>query len=240
MLSDFPAATPHGEIREIFKDVFIVTGSVMMVPEIQISRNMIILREGETLTLISTIRLNDGGLKALDALGQVKNIVKLGAYHLGVHNGLDDAFYAQRYAANLWALDGMAHRDGLESSHILRPDGDMPVKRTSLFTYDSSKMPEAMLLLQKEGGILISADSLQNWAEADEFFSENAAKRMQQAGFIRPANVGPEWLRVCQPDRQEFGKVAELEFAHLMPSHGAPILDTAKEEFKTTFEKLPI
>jgi len=237
MQSDFPAATPHGEIRQIFEDVFIVTGSVMMAPEVQISRNMIILREGEALTLISTVRLNDKGLRALDALGRVKNIVKLGAYHLGVHNGLDDPFYADRYVPNVWALDGMEHRDGLTTSHVPRPGGDMPVTQASLFTYHSSTMPEGMLLLHRDGGILISADSLQNWAEVDEFFSENAAIRMQQAGFIQPANVGPEWLRVCQPEPQEFARVAELEFTHLLPSHGTPILNTAKEEFITTFAK---
>ncbi len=237
MQSDFPAATPHGEIRQIFEDVFTVTGSVMMAPEMQISRNMIILREGDALTLISTVRLNEEGLKALDALGRVENIVKLGAYHLGAHNGLDDPFYAHRYAPKLWALGGMEHRNGLETTHILRPGGDMPVGQASLFTYDSSKMPEGMLLLHKEGGILVSADSLQNWAEVDAFFSESAATRMQQAGFIQPANIGPEWLRVCQPEPQEFANVAELDFVHLMPSHGTPILNTAKEEFKHTFSK---
>lgn len=237
MQSNFPAATLHGEIREIFEDVFTVTGSVMMVPQVQISRNMIILREGDALTLISTVRLHDDGLKALDAMGRVENIVKLGAYHLGAHNGLDDPFYSHRYAPKLWALDGMEHHDGLETTHILRPGSNMPVKQASLFTYDSSKMPEGMLLLDKEGGILISADSLQNWAEADEFFSEIAAVRMQQAGFIQPANIGPEWLRVCQPKPQEFAKVAELDFTHLLPSHGTPILNTAKEEFKATFAK---
>ncbi|WIY24509.1 hypothetical protein [Parasedimentitalea psychrophila] len=239
MQSDFPIATPHGEIRQIFKDVFIVTGSVMMVPGIQLSRNMIILREGEALTLISTVRLNDQGLKALEALGRVENIVKLGAYHLGVHNGLDDPFYVDRYAANLWAVDGMQHRGGLRTTHSLRPGGEMPVTQASLFTYDSSKMPEGMLLLHKEGGVLVSADSLQNWAEVDEFFSKNAAIRMQQAGFIKPANIGPEWLRVCQPEPKEFARVAELDFAHLIPSHGTPILNTAKEEFQTTFAKQP-
>ena len=239
MQSEFPAPTPHGEIREIFEDVFLVTGSVMMAPEVQISRNMIILREGEALTLISTVRLNDEGLKALDALGRVDSVVKLGAYHLGVHNGLDDPFYVDRYAAKLWALESMEHKGSLRTTHPLRPGSNMPVTKASLFTYDSSKMPEGMLLLHRDGGILISADSLQNWAEVDEFFSENAAIRMQQAGFIQPANVGPEWLRVCQPEPHEFARVAELEFTHLLPSHGTPILNTANEEFRTTFAKQP-
>lgn len=96
MNTDFPAAKSHGEIREIFKDVFVVTGSVMMVPQMQVSRNMIILGAGEALALISAVRLNEQSLKALDALGTVENIVKLGAFHLGVLNSLGDPFYIDR------------------------------------------------------------------------------------------------------------------------------------------------
>lgn len=80
-MTQFPAQTPHSEIQEIFPDVFFVTGSVDMMPGIRISRSMTILRDGDALTLISPIRLDEAGLKALDALGRVENIVKLGAYH---------------------------------------------------------------------------------------------------------------------------------------------------------------
>ena len=32
MGKEYPPATPHGEIKEIFEDVFFVTGSVVMAP----------------------------------------------------------------------------------------------------------------------------------------------------------------------------------------------------------------
>lgn len=54
---------------------------------IQVSRNMIILLQGHELTLISAVRLNDRGLQQLDRLGQVRHVVKLGAYHLDAKNG---------------------------------------------------------------------------------------------------------------------------------------------------------
>jgi len=238
MSNSFPPATAHGEIREIFEDVFFVTGSVLMVPGMQLSRNMIILREGDELTLVSTVRLDEEGLKSLDALGQVKNIVKLGAYHLGAHNGLDDPFYVDRYSAKLWALEGMAHNAGFQTTNLLRTGEEMPVRDASLFVYESSKMPEGMLLLEKNNGILIAADSLQNWAKTDEYFSELAATRLTQAGFIKPANIGPEWLRTCQPQPADFAKVLQLEFAHLLPSHGSPILKEAKAQFTHTFRTL--
>ncbi len=235
MSYDFPPATPHDEIHEVFPDVFHVTGSVEIMPGMRISRAMTILRDGDALTLISPIRLSDEGLAALDALGRVTNIVKLGGYHLGAKNGLDDPFYVDRYKAKLWALEGMEHKGGLIPDQILSEDGDMPVDGLSLFTYQSSTLPEAMFLLHREGGILIAADSLQNWTEPDAFFTEIAAERMGQAGFFKPANIGPEWLRFCKPDAVEFDRVAHLDFKHLLPSHGSPLLSNAKEALLNTF-----
>lgn len=232
---EFPKVQPHGKIREVFPDVFHVTGSVEMVPGMRISRAMTILRDGQTLTLVSPIRLNDEETQVLDGLGRVENIVKLGGYHLGAQNGLDDPFYVDRYGAKLWALEGMEHKGGLTPDRFLRVGGEMPAHSLSLFVYDSSRLPEAMFLLDREGGILIAADSLQNWIEPDEFFTEMAAVRMAQAGFFKPASIGPEWRRFCQPDDKEFLKVAELEFCHLLPSHGTPLLNTAKQDLIAGF-----
>ncbi|WP_412552624.1 hypothetical protein [Shimia sp. MIT1388] len=232
---NFPSATPHGDICEIFPDVFHVTGSVDMVPGMRISRAMTILRDGDALTLVSPIRLSDAGLAQLDALGRVESIVKLGGYHLGAQNGLDDPFYVDRYQATLWALEGMEHKGGLTTDRVLRAGEKMPARDLSLFTYDTSTRPEGMFLLAREGGILITADSLQNWVKPDVFFSKIAAERMGQAGFFKPANVGPEWLRFCTPDASEFERVAALTFQHLLPSHGTPLLHHAKEALLKTF-----
>jgi len=65
----------------------------------------------------------------------------------------------------------------------------MPIKGFSLFNYVSSKLPEGLLLLNKEDGILISCDSLQNWIEPDTFINEMALERLKEFGFIKPANV---------------------------------------------------
>ncbi len=202
-----------------------------MAPGLQISRNMIVVRSGTSLTLISTVRLNDAGLKALDALGQVEHVMKLGAFHLGDKNGLDDAFYVDRYDAQLWALPGMEHKDGLVTSDTLVVNGPLPIEDASLFVYETSKMPEGMILLQRGGGTLVSADSLQNWTEVDPFFSEEGGSKMQSFGFIKPANIGPQWRRVCEPQQKDFTRIAELPFRHLLPSHGKPILNTAKQQF---------
>jgi len=235
--SIYPEATVHGEIEEVFKDIFFVTGSVLMAPNLRLSRNMIIIREGNSLSLICAIRLDSAGIDKLDALGKVENVIKLGAYHLGGKNGLDDPFYVNRYKAKLWAISGMEHKMGLETTNCLSVQGQLPFSEGAFFVYETSKMPEGLILIKKEGGILISADSLQNWIHIDPCFSELGGTKMQKGGFIQPANIGPQWFRMCQPNQSDFDKVEELDFQHLLPSHGVPIKNTAKEQYKSTFKR---
>jgi hypothetical protein len=93
-MDELPELLPHGELEEIFPDIFVVKGQMKLGPgrAIHFSRNMTVVREGEDLTLFNVVRLDDAGLAALDALGRVAKLVKLGSYH-----GRDDAFYCRRY-----------------------------------------------------------------------------------------------------------------------------------------------
>jgi hypothetical protein len=109
----FPPAPPHGELREIFDGVHFVTGQVRIGSPIpmRLSRSMTVVRSGESLALLNSMRLDDDGLKALDALGKVEHVIRIGAFH-----GMDDPFYQQRYGATVWALAGSAYMRGFEAS----------------------------------------------------------------------------------------------------------------------------
>jgi len=236
-MSQYPEGTVHGDIQALFDYVFFVQGSVMMAPGFQVSRNMIIVREGADLTLISAVRLDDAGLKALDALGKVKHVMKLGAYHLGSKNGLDDAFYLDRYQAKFWAMPGMKHKDDLVTDIELTEEGELPFSKAKFMAIPSSKMPEGVIILKKNHGVMIAADSFQNWL-ADEYFSENSLIQMQKMGFIRAANIGPEWRRVCEPVKADFERILSEGFQHLLPSHGQPLLSHAKSAFSKTLDEV--
>ena len=70
MTYHFPPALPHGKLEQLFDDLFFVTGTMKMKsPPLTFSRNMTILREGNSLTLINSVRLDEDGLAQLDALG---------------------------------------------------------------------------------------------------------------------------------------------------------------------------
>jgi len=236
-MSQYPDVTAHSDIQTLFENVFFVQGSVMIAPNFQISRNMIIVREGHDLTLISSVRLSEEGLKALDKLGQVKHVIRLGAYHLGAQNGLDDAFYLDRYQAKYWLMEGMTSASDSAAHKVLKDNSELPFTGAIFISYPSSNMPEGLILLERNNGILISADSFQNWL-ADDYFSDNALVMMQKMGFIRPANIGPEWLRHCEPDKVDFDRILTQKFRHLIPSHGVPILQTAKQELQQTVSEL--
>ncbi|RJG36133.1 hypothetical protein [Motilimonas pumila] len=74
----FYPVQPHGHVKRLFKDIYMVTGSVAMKlphPKIgpltlRFSRNMVIIKQGGELTLINSVRLNGQGLAQLDALGK--------------------------------------------------------------------------------------------------------------------------------------------------------------------------
>ena len=116
-MTNFPATLPVGPLREVLPDIFFVTGQMTSGSDagpMCYSRNMTVVRDGTDLTILNSVRLDEDGLKALDALGTVRAIVRLGFNH-----GRDDAFYLDRYAANFWADAGAARTRGEVISHEL-------------------------------------------------------------------------------------------------------------------------
>jgi hypothetical protein len=234
-MDKLPPALPHGLLEEIFPDVFFVTGTMktsLMNADWQFSRNMTVVREGDALTLINAVRLDESGLARLDALGRVVNVVKIGSLH-----GIDDAFYRARYGATLWALPGMTHEHGLVADRDLRPGGVMPFAGCSVFDFRTTKLPECILHIDRAGGILVACDSLQNWLEPDAFFSDASRQMMTEMGFFQPANLGPLWMQVNTPQGQDFARLRELSFRHVLCGHGTPLRDTAKEAYAVRFQR---
>lgn len=225
----FPEALPHGPIDEVFPDVFFVTGTMktaLMDAHWHFSRNMTIVRDGNELTLINTVRLTDAGLAALDALGQVKHIVKIGSLH-----GRDDAFYKARYGATFWAAPGMQHEQGLVADKALVPGDEMPFKGCSVFDFRTTKLPECILHVDRDGGILVACDALQNWEAPDDFFSDESRNMMSGMGFFQRANFGPVWMQVNEPAAADFSRFKELGFRHALCGHGQPLRDMAREAY---------
>ncbi|TNF39784.1 MAG: hypothetical protein EP311_10100, partial [Cytophagales bacterium] len=192
-MKNYHPAMPHGPIKEVLPDVFFVMGTMkneFFGSMWQFSRNMTVVRENGNLTLINTVRLGEEGLKELESLGKVTHVVRIGDMH-----GVDDPFYVDRYGAEFWAMPGMRVQEGLKVDHELVEGGPLPLSNASLFVFHTSKRPECILRLDREGGIMIACDSLQNWVEPDEFFDESTIPTMEEIGFFKSGNLGLAWMQ---------------------------------------------
>ena len=233
-MTDFPPPLPTGPIREVLPGIFFVTGQMVVgegESEMRFSRNMTIVHDGSAITLVNTVRLDTAGLTALDALGPVKNVVRLGAHH-----GRDDAFYLDRYGAKFWAVPGMEFNRAERLTNPLASGKPGPCTNSSAFIFETSSKPEAILRLGRHEGVLITCDSLQNFNAADAFFNETATERMQAGGFLRPANIGPGWRAATDPKPEDFARLKRLEFRHVLSAHGDPCLHDASSRYAVTFK----
>jgi hypothetical protein len=233
-MDKLPPALPHGQLEEVFPDVFFVTGmmkTVLMDVPWQFSRAMTVVREGNVLTLINALRLDDAGLAQLDRLGRVTNVVKIASWH-----GRDIGFYKARFGARFWALPGMHQEHDLTPDRELTPNGEMPFEHCSLFHF-RTKQPEGILHINRAGGILVSGDSLQNYLAPDEYFSDETRKTMTEMGFFQYANFGPYWMQVNEPQAEDFVHLLKLQFKSLAPGHGSVLRDWAREAFTARFHR---
>ena len=237
-----PPALPHGALREVLPNVFFVTGTVRMKAPITLSfsRNMTVVREGERLVVINSVRLDDDGLRALDALGKVTDVIRLAGFH-----GMDDPFYKHRYGAKVWAVKGQRYTAGLkadasktyfEADASMDADTKLPLEGASLYVFHT-RPPEGLLLLQREGGLVVAGDALQNWQTSDAYFNTAAKLMLPVLGFIKPCNVGPGWLKQAKPSAAELRGVLDLTFEHVFPSHGAVVQGGAKARYRPAIER---
>jgi hypothetical protein len=238
-----PDALPHGELREVLPGIHFVTGTVPLpgpMP-VRFSRNMTIIREGDRLVIVNSMRLDDAGLAALDKLGKVTDVVRIAANH-----GMDDPFYRERYKAKVWVVKGQRYTAGFDTNKpdvYFEPDVEMdastelPVAGARLYRIDSNP-PEGLLVLERHGGTVVTGDCLQNWAATDEYFSWLARPMMKMMGFIKPHNVGPGWLKQGKPPKEQLRGILDLEFANVLTSHGAAVIGGARDHYRPAIERV--
>jgi hypothetical protein len=218
--------------------MFFVTGTVKMPGPVRFSRNMTVVRRGDRLILVNTLRLDDAGLAALDKLGKVTDVIRLAANH-----GMDDPFYAERYNAKVWAVKGQRYTAGFNTSapvtyftahHEMEPASELPIPGAKLFQFDSNP-PEGMLLV---GDTIISGDCLQHWATSDEYFSFLGTAMMKMMGFIKPHNVGPGWLKQCKPPKDQLRAILDLPFTNVLTAHGGAVIGGARDHYRAAIERV--
>ena len=226
-----------GELEELFPNVYRIWGGVKALGLVQFPRNMIIFKEGSSLSVVHGFRLPDALREQVEALGKIDHIIRLGNFH-----GMDDAYYVERYGGTLWAPPGVRHHGGLSTDVELTPDTDLPVSNLRVFTFERSHFPEVALILDREGGVLFTCDAIQNW-EDHVGCNFVGRKLMPLMGFRGAAVIGPAWRKACEPAdggglRPDFERLLDQDFAHLVCGHGRPLRHHAKDRLRERITQL--
>lgn len=193
---------------------------------------MVIVRNGNELTLINTLRLDENGLRALDKLGKVTHVIRLGAFH-----DRNDVFYLDCYKAKLWAVSGMIHKNNRQADFLIEKTTITPFPGASFFKFETTTQPEAIIHIARHGGILITCDSIKNWTRVDEYFSEKTGNEFLKQGLIAPVSIDKIWLGAMRPKNSDFARLKKLKFRHLFSAHGEPIINTADTQLIPVLEE---
>jgi hypothetical protein len=237
-----PPALAHGEITRVLPGLHMVSGTVSMPGPLPVrfSRNMTVIEDEGRLVLVNSMRLDEAGLRALDALGRVTDVIRIGANH-----GMDDPFYRERYGARVWAVKGQRYTSGFDTKSenvYFEPDEEidettpLPIAGARVYVIASAP-PEGLLLLRREGGVCIAADCLQHWHDVDDHFNWLGGALMRMFGFIKPFNVGPGWLRQGKPPKTDLRGILDLPFTHVLPAHGSAVVGSAPEKYRAALER---
>lgn len=213
----YPAPTHHDPIQALLPDLHWVHGSVEFRPGRFLSRNMAIVRRGRELNLINAVRLSPEGERALLELGDIARVVRIGNFH-----GLDDRYYVETHGAQFCCLPGEQHYAEPKADSLFGPDNP-PFAGAAVHVFEGATFPECALILDQDGGVLLTCDALQywnDWSNCSPGMSEGAA----QMGFSLRMLVGPPWLRSATPEggslEPTFRALLDRDFDHMLGAHG--------------------
>jgi hypothetical protein len=234
MSKNFAGIEPHGVLRPLGDDCWYLTGSVVFKPLLRLPRNMIVLRHEGLLTLINSVRMDSAGEADLDALGKVAHVMTIGFHEM------DDAYYLDRYAAKHWVVPGAEPDPAAADSEVLGEDATLPIPDLRVFLFKETIRSEAALLLERDGGLLITCDSVQHWAPS-ELMSPLAKLVTRLIGFQQPAQIGPPWRKRQTPEggslRGDFERLAKLPFQRLIGGHGGLATQDASKLLVQSIER---
>ena len=223
-MSEHRAPRPHGPLREVFDNVFVVTGEHGFGP-FQMTRNMTVLRQGTELTIFNSVRLSEAGEHELAKLGTVRHLVRLGWFH-----GIDDPYYMHRFAPQFWSGERMVPVNVDASKRSDLAEGAAPFGQ--VFRFRDGDYDEGAVVVDAAGGVLVTCDSLQH--NVDTKGANFLGGIMVRAfGLVGGVRVGGPWIRRMTGGKRtrlsaDFTRLTSLPFRHLLSAHGVP-LENAKD-----------
>jgi hypothetical protein len=231
-VSSGPPAYKPKHFKKVSDNIFVIQATLRKQKLWKTSRNMVIIRNQEELTLINAVRLNRDGEEILQRLGFVGRVVRLGTSS----GAEDDLHYKNYHGAQIWA-PGNSTSYGAPIDRIFDEDSVLPIARSKIFVFKNSLEPEAAILIQasenQKNGLLLTSEALQNQVH-NHLLSCSSRTAMRVRGMMESNIViSPKWLKSHQdklPLRHDFERLLRLDFTRLISSRGAIVPLRAKEE----------
>ena len=235
----YPAVLPHDPPRQLAEDLFVTYGCVKPNAITRFTRNMAIVRDSGELTLINPVRMEERGLTELEALGEVRHVLRLGPMH-----GMDDHFYVDRYSADFWSFEGGVTYTTPAIDHVLTDGGALPFGNAQLFGFSHMSETEGAILLNRSPNILLTCDAIQSYATPPHTPHTNWLTRllMPLIGFPRRTLIGPIWVKLLVEDKagiqDEFKRLLSLDFDQLLSAHGTFLPGNAHAEVEEAVREM--
>lgn len=234
----YPKALPHDPLQQIADDLFVVHGCVQLLPIARITRNMTVVRHDGELTLINAVRMDEAGLRSLEALGTVSHVLRLGPLH-----GMDDAFYVEHYQADFWSFTGGTTYTNPTITRPLADSGALPFPNASILAFNHMTESEGVIHLERAKGVLITCDAIQSYSVPPHMpYTGWLAKRLLPLlGFTNETIIGPIWLKKMVTDlegiKSDFERLLSRDFDQLISGHGTFVAQGAHAEVEQAFAK---
>jgi len=196
---------------------------------------MAIVRDGESLSLIDPIRLNDDGERQLAALGIIENLVRLGAHH-----GVDDRYYVDKFDARLWSQPGGTVYPQPSIDVELSAQTSLPFPNATLIEFVNTQKPECALHIDDGSGILFTCDAIQNYGDYS-YCNLIARMMLPFLGFSKTTLVGPIWLKLMTPEggslESDLRRLISPKYDRLLSAHGTFLSSGARRAVEDAIDK---
>jgi hypothetical protein len=232
VLEETPPPFTVKHVLKLSRNIFVIQCTLRKNKLLNSSRNMVILRQQEELTLVNAVRLNREGEELLQRLGFVARVLRLGTA-MGVEH---DLHYKNNHGAQVWA-PGVSPLHPALVDRLFDEDSLLPISCSRAFVFHNASELEAAILIEPMGnpsaGILLTSDALQSQRHND-LLTTSSRTLMSLAGMMESTVVvPPKWLKSQHhklPLRDDFDRLLRLQFTRLISAKGAVVLRRAKEE----------
>jgi len=224
----------NGPLLKIFDDVYQVRGSADLADlpgKPTVGRTMTIIKEGDELHIINSVRVKEETEAEILKLGKPKHVYKLGWSH-----GMDDPYYVEKFDATLWAMPGMKGRMGVEPKKELTEEAELPMKGAKFFKFKACvKQLEGAIWLERNGGMVVVCDTLTNYAEPWDGYGTGGKLIIKTVSGPPGSHLKPLRKNLVKDGgtAKGFGedivRLCDMKFDVMFSAHGWPLKPKADE-----------